>query len=64
MFATFARYRNRVCVDLKPLRLDTLEEEIKNLSHSWISHRNRAIKLNWIDWLEKPLIACMNSLYI
>lgn len=33
------RFRNRICLDAKPPRMDTLLDEIKILSHLWIKHR-------------------------
>ena len=54
------RYRNRVCFDPKPPRKDTLGEQVKVLSHSWISNRSRNSHLNWIDWIYDPITSCMN----
>ena len=51
------RFRNRVCFDLKPPRKDTLEEEIKLLSHSWITHRLKKSHPLWIDWIRDPIFA-------
>ncbi|GJW01986.1 reverse transcriptase domain, reverse transcriptase zinc-binding domain protein [Tanacetum coccineum] len=52
------RFRNRVCFDLKPPRRDTLMEEIKTLSHHWITHRSKNIRLNWLEWITTPRVAC------
>ena len=48
------RYRNRVCFDLKPPRKDTLSDEIKVLSHSWIIHRINTPVPGWLDWIVNP----------
>ncbi|GJY24363.1 pentatricopeptide repeat-containing protein [Tanacetum coccineum] len=56
------RFRNRVCFDLKPPRKDILEEEIKLLSHSWITHRLKKSHPLWIDWIRDPILACKNLL--
>ncbi|GKF04220.1 reverse transcriptase domain, reverse transcriptase zinc-binding domain protein, partial [Tanacetum coccineum] len=52
------RFRNRICFDAKPLRKDTLVDEIKNLSHLWINHRNGNFNPNWIEWTIDPKNAC------
>lgn len=49
---------NRVWFDLKPPRRDTLMEEIKTLSHHWITHRSKNIRLNWLEWINTPSVAC------
>lgn len=55
------RFKNRVCFDLKPPRKDTLEEEIKLLSHSWITHRLKKSHPLWIDWIRDPILACKSE---
>ena len=45
------RYRNRLCFDAKRPRKDTLSEEIKILSHTWILHRDRKFISNWFEWI-------------
>nr|GEY37462.1 reverse transcriptase domain, reverse transcriptase zinc-binding domain protein [Tanacetum cinerariifolium] len=52
------RFRNRICFDAKPPRKDTLVDEIKNLSHLWIKHRNRNFNPNLIEWTVDPKNAC------
>ena len=44
--------------DLKPPRNDTLMEEIKILSHSWICHRNKSLSPTWLAWLTDPVLQC------
>ncbi|GJU37692.1 putative RNA-directed DNA polymerase, eukaryota, reverse transcriptase zinc-binding domain protein [Tanacetum coccineum] len=55
-------YRNRICFDLKPPRKDTLMEEIKVSSQTWILHRNKRFKPNWDDWVLNPIYSCNSCL--
>ena len=52
------RFRNSRIFDLKPPRKDTLEAEIKTLSFSWITYRNRNFNLDWNVWIYDPILAC------
>ncbi|GKE32371.1 RNA-directed DNA polymerase, eukaryota, reverse transcriptase zinc-binding domain protein [Tanacetum coccineum] len=56
------RFRNRVCFDAKPPRKDTLGDEIKVLSHSWILHRHKKATPTWFEWICNPNHACTNSI--
>ena len=56
------RYRNRLCFDAKRPRKDTLSEEIKILSHTWILHRNRKFISNWFEWIIDPKLACTKTM--
>ncbi|GJS69973.1 zinc finger, CCHC-type containing protein [Tanacetum coccineum] len=50
--------RNRICFDSKPPRKDLIGNDIKLLSHLWISHRSRNCKPCWLNWTSDPAIAC------
>nr|GEW14748.1 reverse transcriptase domain-containing protein [Tanacetum cinerariifolium] len=52
------RYKNMICLQLKPPRKDTLVEEIMILSHCSILYRNRKFNPSWIDWISNPTDAC------
>ncbi|GJX76845.1 reverse transcriptase domain, reverse transcriptase zinc-binding domain protein [Tanacetum coccineum] len=52
------RFRNRTCFDPKPPRKDTLVEEIKVFSHSWIQNKKIDLNLIWLDWIYDPKSAC------
>nr|GEZ14970.1 putative RNA-directed DNA polymerase, eukaryota, reverse transcriptase zinc-binding domain protein [Tanacetum cinerariifolium] len=56
-------YRNRICFNLKPPRKDTLMEEIKVSSHTWILHRNKRFKPNWNDWVLNTIYSCNSCLF-
>ncbi|GJR14581.1 RNA-directed DNA polymerase, eukaryota, reverse transcriptase zinc-binding domain protein [Tanacetum coccineum] len=53
--------RNKICFDSKPSRKDLIGDDIKLLSHLWISHRSRNCKPCWLNWTSDPVIA---SLYL
>ncbi|GJZ37326.1 RNA-directed DNA polymerase, eukaryota, reverse transcriptase zinc-binding domain protein, partial [Tanacetum coccineum] len=50
--------RNRICFESKPPRKDLIGNDIKLLSHLWISHRSRNCKPCWLNWTSDPAIAC------
>lgn len=56
------RFRNSRIFDSKPPRKDTLEAEIKTLSFSWITYRNRKFNLDWNVWIYDPILACNSIL--
>ncbi|GJX87695.1 reverse transcriptase domain, reverse transcriptase zinc-binding domain protein [Tanacetum coccineum] len=60
-FSAIWNLRNRICFDSKPSRKDLIGDDIKLLSHLWISHRSRNGKPCWLNWTSDPVIA---SLYL
>ncbi|GJX08469.1 RNA-directed DNA polymerase, eukaryota, reverse transcriptase zinc-binding domain protein [Tanacetum coccineum] len=57
-FSSIWHYRNKLCFDIKPPRKDTIGDDIKLLSHLWISHRSRNFQSCWLDWTIDPVNVC------